>query len=91
MRLRERVFLPHGGRVPPVLPSVARRVFELLRAAVFLPLQIFIWVLYLARIAYLVLAAWCERSERLIPSRPPQASAIRSRMKNILRAVSASM
>ena len=91
MRLTERVLLPHGGRVPPVHPSVARRVLEMLRAALFMPLQIFIWAVYLARIVYLVLDAWCERSERLIPSRPPQASAIRSRMKKILRAVSASM
>jgi hypothetical protein len=87
----ERVFLPHGGRVPPVHPSALRRIFELLRAALFMPLQIFIWAVYLARIVYLVLDAWWERSEILTPSRPRQASAIRSRMKKILRAISASV
>jgi hypothetical protein len=89
VRISERVFLPHGGRVPPVHRSVRGCALELLRAALFLPLEIFIWALYLARIVYLVVASWWERSEVLTPSRPHQASAIRSRMKKILAAISA--
>lgn len=87
--LPERVLLRHSGRVPPVHPSAGRRVFELLRAALFLPVEIFIWVVYLARIVYLVLEAWWTDSEIRTPSRPRQASAIRSRMKRILRAIRA--
>ena len=55
------------------------------------PLIVFAWVVYVARIAYLVLEAWWTDSEIRTPSRPRQASAIRSRMKKILRAMSASV
>jgi len=48
------VFLAHSGHVPPVNPTVYRRALELLRYVVFLPLGVFIWGVYLARIAYLV-------------------------------------
>ena len=53
------------------------------------PLNVFAWVVYVARIAYLVLEAWWTDSEIRVPSRPHQQSAIRSRMKKILRAMSA--
>ena len=53
------------------------------------PLNVFAWVVYVARIAYLVLEAWWTDSEIRTPSRPRQASAIRSRMKRILRAIRA--
>ena len=53
------------------------------------PLNVFAWVVYVARIAYLVLEAWWTNSEIRVPSLPNQASAIRSRMKKILRAMSA--
>jgi hypothetical protein len=53
------------------------------------PLNVFAWVVYVARIVYLVFVAWLERSEVLTPSLPHHASAIRSRMKKILRAIRA--
>lgn len=83
--LFERFVLPHGGRLPPVRRSVPHLGLELLRAALFLPVAVFIWAVYLARIAYLVAFVWWESSEFLTPSFPHQASAMRSKVKKILR------
>ena len=49
------------------------------------PLNLFVWAVYLARIAYLIALCWWERSEFLTPSLPHQARVIRSRVKKIFR------
>jgi hypothetical protein len=51
------------------------------------PLNVFAWVVYIARIAYLIALCWWERSEIMTPSLPDQARAIRSRVKRILRSI----
>lgn len=51
------------------------------------PLNVFAWLVYVVRIAFLVISLWWERSEFLTPSRLRQARQMRIRIKRILRAI----
>ena len=48
-------------------------------------LNVFVWFLYLARIAYIVLLCWWERSVFLTPSLPLQARAMSKKAKKVFR------
>ncbi len=52
--LAERILLPYSGEVPPAKPRRRQIAFELLRTALFLPYELFIWAVFLARLAYLI-------------------------------------
>ncbi len=53
------------------------------------PLNVFVWIVYLAHILYFIVVLWWERSEFLTPSRLDQARAMSSRMKRMLRFIRA--
>jgi len=55
------------------------------------PLNVFAWIVYVARIVYLVCVVNLETLWERTPSLSNQAQAIRSRTKRILRAIGASV